>query len=59
VVQGEQVERRFIQAGVSAGDFVQVAQGLQPGEKVVVEGLGGLMDGTPIEVTEEAKSASD
>jgi len=59
VVQGAQVERRFIRAGASAGDLVQAAEGLQLGEKVVVEGLGGLMDGSPIEVTEEATSASD
>jgi multidrug efflux pump subunit AcrA (membrane-fusion protein) len=45
------VERRFIQAGVSTEDFIQATDGLEPGEKVVVEGLGGLMDGTPIEVT--------
>jgi membrane fusion protein (multidrug efflux system) len=59
VVQAGQVERRFIRAGVSAEDHVQAAEGLQLGEKVVVEGLGGLMDGTPIEVAEEATSASD
>jgi RND family efflux transporter MFP subunit len=59
VVQGEQVERRFIEAGVRAGDFVQAAEGLQPGEKVVVEGLGGLMDSSPIEVADEFRSASD
>jgi RND family efflux transporter MFP subunit len=59
VVQAGQVERRFIRAGVSAGDLVQAAEGLQLGEKVVVEGLGGLMDGTPIEVAGEATSASD
>jgi RND family efflux transporter MFP subunit len=59
VVQAGQVERRFIRAGVSAEDHVQAAEGLQLGEKVVVEGLGGLMDGTPVEVAEEATSASD
>jgi len=59
VVQGEQVERRFIEAGVRAGDLIQAAEGLEPGEKVVVDGLGGLMDSSPIEVTEEVKSASD
>lgn len=46
------VERRLVQLGVSAGAFVQATGGIQPGEKVVVEGQGGLMDGTPIEVTE-------
>jgi len=53
------VERRLVQVGVSAEGFSQATDGLRPGEKVVVEGLGGLMDGSPIEVTEEARSASD
>jgi membrane fusion protein (multidrug efflux system) len=52
VAKESEVERRFIQAGVSAESFVQAIDGLQPGELVVVEGLGGLMDGSPIEVTE-------
>ena len=46
------MERRFIQPGVTAETFVQAVEGLAPGELVVVEGLGGLMDGSPIEVTE-------
>lgn len=45
-------ERRLIQVGVRARDFVQVTEGLRPGEKVVVEGHGGLMDGSQIEVRE-------
>ena len=53
------VERRLVQVGVSAEGFVQATDGLRPGEEVVVDGLGGLMDGSPVEVTEEVKSASD
>jgi RND family efflux transporter MFP subunit len=52
VVRDGTVERRFIQAGVSSDGFFQATHGLEAGEQVVVEGLGGLMDGTPIEVTE-------
>ncbi len=51
VAKSGRVKRRLVQVGVSAGGVVQVTDGLQTGEKVVVEGLGGLMDGTLIEVT--------
>ena len=34
------MEKRFIQAGVSAEDFIKATSVLQAGEKVVVEGLG-------------------
>jgi membrane fusion protein (multidrug efflux system) len=48
VAQAGEVKRRLIQVGVSAGGFAQATEGLEAGEQVVVEGLGGLMDGTPI-----------
>ena len=50
VANGGMVKRRLIQVGVVAGGFVQVTDGLQTGEKVVVEGVGGLMDGSMVEV---------
>jgi RND family efflux transporter MFP subunit len=50
VAREGKVERRLIQGGVTAEGFVQATGGIQLGEMVVVEGLGGLMDGTPIEV---------
>jgi len=46
------VKRRVIQIGATADGFVEVTDGLETGEKVVVEGTGGLMDGSPVEVTE-------
>jgi membrane fusion protein (multidrug efflux system) len=52
VAHAGQVKRRLVQVGVRAGGFVEVTGGLELGEQVVVEGLGGLMDGTPILVTE-------
>ena len=54
VAKGGKVERRLIQLGVTTGGFVQVTKGLQTGEKVVVEGTGGLMDGSPIEINQES-----
>ncbi len=50
VADAGKVERRIIQVGVSEGGFVQVIDGLVAGEKVVAEGTGGLMEGTPIEI---------
>jgi HlyD family secretion protein len=50
VAKSGKVKRRLVQVGVTEGGFVQVIDGLQTGEKVVVEGLGGLMDGSPVEV---------
>jgi len=51
VAKEGQVERRFIQPGETAETFVEAVEGLEPGESVVVEGMGGLMDGSPIKVT--------
>jgi RND family efflux transporter MFP subunit len=51
VAKESQVERRLIQPGVEAEGFVQAIEGLEPGERVVVDGVGGLMDGSPVEVT--------
>jgi RND family efflux transporter MFP subunit len=50
VAKSGMVKRRVVQIGVSDGGFVQVTDGLETGEKVVVEGTGGLMDGTLVEV---------
>ncbi len=54
VASGGKAERRPVRTGVSAGKFIQIIEGLQPGEKVVVEGTGGLMDGNPIEIVAES-----
>jgi RND family efflux transporter MFP subunit len=50
VAKSGKVERRILQVGVTEGGFVQVIEGLETGEKVVVEGTGGLMDGSLVEV---------
>ena len=50
VVKSGKVERRIVQVGVNEGGFVQVIDGLETGEEVVVEGTGGLMDGSLVEV---------
>jgi len=41
---------RLIQTGKRFGDRIEVVSGLEPGEKVIVEGAEELVDGQPIEV---------
>ncbi len=50
VVKAGTVKKRVIQIGANTEGFVEVTDGLEMGEKVVVEGSGGLMDNTPINV---------
>ena len=43
---------RLVKTGKRFGDRVEVVSGLEPGERVVIEGAENLLDGQPIEVTE-------
>lgn len=43
-------ERREVELGYREGDMIEVASGLEAGERVVVVGQDGLTDGTPIQV---------
>ena len=52
VVSGDRLERRAVQVGLARGDSVQLAAGLRPGERVVVEGPAELKDGDPVRVRE-------
>lgn len=58
VAQGGEVERRFIEAGASAEGFVQATDGIRPGELVVVEGLGGLMDGSQVQIQDSSSAGT-
>jgi len=42
-----------VTVGIRAGDRVEIAEGLQGGETIVVEGNFGLPDGTKVEVAKE------
>src|SRR5262249_41663790 len=42
-----------VTVGIRAGDKVEIAEGLQGGETIVVEGNFGLPDGTKVEVAKE------
>lgn len=41
---------RLVRSGRVFGERVEIVSGLEPGERVVVEGAGGLRDGQPLDV---------
>lgn len=43
-------ERRDLEVGFEEEDFVEVLQGLNDGERVIVVGQDGLSDGTPVQI---------
>jgi RND family efflux transporter MFP subunit len=50
VVADKAAQLRIVKTGRRIGDEIEIVSGLDPGEKVVTEGAGGLVDGQPIEV---------
>jgi RND family efflux transporter MFP subunit len=53
VVQGEIAERRAVTIGLTDGDQVEIASGLQIGEQVIVEGPPTLADGARVTIKEK------
>ena len=51
------VSVRKVDLGITDGDRVEVRNGLQPGDKIVVDGADKLRDGAKINVRTEADSA--
>jgi RND family efflux transporter MFP subunit len=47
-LQGDKVQRREIKLGVDGEEWLEVVQGLQPDEEIVVAGLEGLSDGATV-----------
>lgn len=47
-LQGDKVQRREIKLGVDGEEWLEVLQGLQPEEEIVVAGLEGLADGATV-----------
>ncbi len=52
VVSGDIAARRDIVAGEGSGDFVEVPEGLSPGERVVKTGAGSLYEGAPLVISD-------
>jgi RND family efflux transporter MFP subunit len=50
VVEADRARFRFVTLGPRRGDGLEVLSGLGAGERVVVEGTGGLRDGAPVQV---------
>lgn len=48
----ETANKREIKLGSSSGNTVEIVEGLEAFDQVVTEGLSGLKDGTPVEITE-------
>ena len=51
VVKGQRVNRREVVPGLGDDDIVEVRQGLEVGERIVIRGLETLTDGTRVRVS--------
>ena len=56
VVTGAKVEERLIKGGARQGAWIEIAEGVKPGETVAVSNLSQLFNGAPI-IPIEAKAA--
>lgn len=52
VVSGDIAARRDIAAGEGSGGFVEVPEGISPGERVVKTGAGSLYEGAPLIISD-------
>ena len=53
---GPHAVARPVRTGRVQGDSIEILEGLEPGDRVVVEGQFGLVDGVPVVVDEPAAS---
>jgi RND family efflux transporter MFP subunit len=51
VLKGQRVERREVAIGLGDDEIVEIRQGLETGERIVVRGLETLTDGTRVRVS--------
>lgn len=51
VLRGQKVNRREVTLGLGDDDIIEVREGLEPGERIVVRGLETLTDGTRVRVS--------
>jgi RND family efflux transporter MFP subunit len=50
VAKGGRAELRLVKTGKRIGNEVELVSGIEAGEKIVVEGAAGLMDGQPLTI---------
>jgi len=53
VSQEQVAHKRSVRLGLEEGNYVEAVEGIEPGERVIVAGQGGLKDGSPIKVLGE------
>ncbi len=53
VVRGETAERRLVKTGLEASEWIQVIEGLDPDDQVVIAAADALADGTRVVITGE------
>ena len=58
VGEGDTVELRQVSAGPSSGELTVIESGVQPGERLVLEGTDRLRDGSPVQVIEDTPAAT-
>lgn len=54
VVENGEARRRSIRTGLTSNGMIQVLEGLETGESVVIRGVTNLREGSPVRVTEAA-----
>ena len=59
VVNGDVAERRVISLGMEEDEHMEVLEGLEAGDQVIVAGQGGLKDGAKIRIIPEQTAQSD
>jgi len=59
VVNGDKADRRRVTLGIRNPGIVEIREGVQPGDQVVVGGAERLTPGAQVQVIEHARSASD
>jgi membrane fusion protein (multidrug efflux system) len=58
VLEGDTARQRRVELGTRLGEKVIVRNGLRPGERIVVEGIQKLREGTAVKVNNEGRAAA-
>jgi RND family efflux transporter MFP subunit len=58
VVEGDVVHRRKLKLGIDGGDWMEILEGLKPGEEVVVAGIESLAEGAKVRVARAPPGSS-
>jgi RND family efflux transporter MFP subunit len=55
VIDGETARKRIVQTGLESKDRIEIVDGLEKGEQVVVKGFETLRDGSKVKIEDEVK----